>query len=61
MRFLIDGTSLGADATLQPDGTATFTVTWNLPAGSHIIKARYLGNADFVPAFSAPLTLVINP
>ena len=61
VRFLIDGTSLGADAALQPDGTATFTVTWNLPLGSHIVKARYLGNAEFAPGFTAPYTLVITP
>ena len=61
VRFLIDGTSLGAPVALQPDGSALFTVTWNLPAGSHVIRARYLGNAEFAPGNTAPLTLVINP
>ena len=61
VRFLIDGTSLGAPVTLQPEGTAVFTVTWNLPAGSHVIKARYLGNAQFAPGNTAGYTLVINP
>ena len=61
VRFLIDGTSLGAPVALQPDGTAVFTVNWSLPAGSHVIKARYLGNAEFAPGNTAGYTLVINP
>ena len=42
-------------------GTASFTVTWRLPAGSHVIKARYLCNAEFAPGSTPGSTLVINP
>ena len=61
VQFLIDGTNFGAPATIASDGAAVFTVTWNLPAGSHVIRAHYLGNADFAPGNTAGYTLVINP
>jgi hypothetical protein len=41
---------------------ATVTATSNtLAPGTHIITASYPGNADFLPATSAPITVVINP
>ena len=61
VQFLLDGTNLGAPVALAPDGTASFPVTWTLPTGSHTVKARYLGNADFLAVYAAPLTLKINP
>ena len=61
VQFLIDGTNLGAPVMLAADGTATFPVTWNLPLGNHMIKARYLGSADFVAVLSSGYALKINP
>ena len=60
VQFLIDGTALGAPSTIAADGSAVFTVNWNLPAGHHTIRARYLGNADFLPATSPGLSLTIT-
>lgn len=42
--------------------TAAVTIsTSTLAAGTHTITATYPGNIDFLPATSAPVTLVINP
>ncbi len=61
VQFLIDGTLMGAPAPIDAAGTATFTPTWNLPAGTHTIKAKYLGNGNFLAVLSAGYTLKINP
>ncbi len=61
VQFLIDGTNMGAPVALDAAGHAGFTPTWNLPSGTHTIKAKYLGNANFLAVLSAPYTLVINP
>ncbi len=64
VQFLIDGTNMGAPVAISgtpTGGTATFTVTWTLPTGNHTIKAKYLGNANFLAVFSAPYTVKINP
>ncbi len=64
VQFLIDGTNMGAPVAISATptgGTATFTPTWNLPAGTHTIKAKYLGNGDFLAVLSAGYTLKINP
>ncbi len=63
VQFLIDGTALAAPAAITATptgGTAAFTVTWNLPIGSHTIKAKYLGNANFAPALTSGYTLIIH-
>ncbi len=45
----------------RPAVLATFTPTWSLPAGTHTIKAKYLGNGNFLAVLSAGYTLKINP
>lgn len=37
-----------------------FTVTWNLPIGNHVIKARYPGNPNFLAVNTAGYSLVIT-
>ncbi len=61
VQFLIDGTNMGAAVAISAGGIATFTPTWNLPAGTHTVKAHYLGDVDFAAVLSAPYTLKINP
>jgi hypothetical protein len=61
VQFLIDGTNMGSPVTISHAGIATFTPTYNLPVGNHIVKAKYLGNGNFVAVYSAPLTLKITP
>ncbi len=61
VQFLIDGTNMGVPVALDPSYHAIFKVTWNLPVGNHTVKARYLGGADFAPAFSAPYPFKVNP
>jgi hypothetical protein len=46
----------------QLTNTATATTTTSaLSAGTHLITASYAGSANFLPATSAPLTLIVNP
>ncbi len=63
VQFLIDGTNMGAPVALDPlTGQASFKPNWNLPTGTHTIKARYLGNANFLAVLSTGLSLkVTNP
>ncbi len=64
VQFLIDGTNMGAPVAISATptgGTASFKTTWSLPLGTHTIKAKYLGNANFVAVFSTGLSLTINP
>jgi len=61
VQFLIDGTNLGAPMALDPiTHQASFTVTWNLPIGNHVIKARYPGNPNFLAVNTAGYSLVIT-
>ncbi len=53
---------MGAPVALDPlTGKASFKPTWNLPTGTHTIKAKYLGNTNFVAVLSSGLSLKINP
>jgi hypothetical protein len=64
VQFLIDGTPLGGPVTLvgtPTGGTASFTLTWNLPIGNHLIRAKYLGNPDFVAINTAAVPLKVTP
>ncbi len=62
VQFLIDGTNMGAPLAIDPlAGVASFKPTWNLPTGTHTIKAKYLGNANFLAVLSTGLSLKINP
>ncbi len=61
VQFLIDGTNMGAPQAISAAGVATFKPTWNLPTGTHTIKAKYLGNANFLAVLSSGLSLKINP
>lgn len=61
VQFSIDGTNLGAPMALDPiTHQVSFTVTWNLPIGNHVIKARYLGNPNFLAVNTAGYSLVIT-
>jgi beta-glucosidase-like glycosyl hydrolase len=61
VQFSIDGTNLGAPMALDPiTHQASFTVTWNLPIGNHVIKARYPGNPNFLAVNTAGYSLVIT-
>ncbi len=63
VQFLIDGTNMGPLVALDPlTGQASFKPNWNLPTGTHTIKAKYLGNANFLAVLSTGLSLkVTNP
>ncbi len=60
VQFLIDGTSLGPPVALDPSYHASFTVTWNLPVGSHQVRAKYLGSANFLAVQTPGFTFVVN-
>jgi hypothetical protein len=55
-----DGTTLLGSGTLNASGTATFA-TSSLAAGSHAIRAEYLGDANDAGSYSAAQTQVVNP
>jgi parallel beta-helix repeat protein len=55
-----DGTTPLGTANLNPSGTATFT-TSSLAAGSHAIRAEYLGDASDAGSYSAMQTQTVNP
>ena len=45
----------------RPGYHASFKPTWNLPTGTHTIKAKYLGNANFLAVYTPGLSFKINP
>jgi hypothetical protein len=54
--------STGLTPVSQLSNTATVTIsTSTLSAGTHLITASYAGSVNFLPATSAPLTLIIQP
>ena len=62
---LLDGATPFATAPFTGNplsNTATITAaTSTLSAGTHIITASYPGGPNFLPATSAPITVIINP
>ncbi len=56
----LDGTNVIGTGTLDATGTATFT-TSSLALGTHVVSVAYAGNANFLPAASAGVTVVITP
>ncbi len=60
VQFLDNGTNMGAPAPISAAGVATLPVTYALLPGSHTIKAKYLGNINFLAVFSAPYTVVVH-
>ena len=62
VQFMIDGTNMGPLIALDPvTHQASFKPNWDLPTGTHTIKARYLGNVDFAAATSTGLSFKIIP
>ncbi len=61
VQFYIDGTVMGGPVALDPSYNASFTVTWNLPVGNHTIKARYMGNANFLAVYTPGVAFKVNP
>jgi beta-glucosidase len=47
VQFKMDGTNLGAPATLV-GGTATLHVNWILPTGNHVVRAVFLGSSNWL-------------
>ncbi len=60
VQFTIDGTAMGAPAAVDATNQVSLTVTWSLPLGSHSVRARYLGDADFAPVTSPGITQKIH-
>ena len=54
-QFTVDGNPLGAPAALDGSGVATL-VTTALPGGTHLVRAVYLGDADYAKVTSAPVS-----
>ena len=64
VQFLVDGTNIDGPIALvgtPTGGTASYTLTYNLPIGTHTIRAQYLGNANFVVVLSSVYSLTITP
>jgi hypothetical protein len=59
VQFTVDGTAAGAPATVS--GGVARTVVRGLTAGSHLVRARFLGDTHFDPADSGSLTQVVLP
>ena len=59
LKFLVDGTGVLPNGTLDATGHATFTSS-TLAVGAHTVKAAYAGNAN-VLASSAQVTENVNP
>ena len=55
VQFTVDGNPLGAPVTLDASGVATLTTT-ALPGGTHLVRAVYLGDADYGTSTSAPVS-----
>src|SRR5262249_19646413 len=55
VQFTVDGAPLGAPVALDAGGMATF-VTTQLPGGTHLVRAVHLGDADYGPATSDPVS-----
>ncbi|MBN9517775.1 Ig-like domain repeat protein [bacterium] len=60
VQFQLDGVDFGAPVAVGAGGVASATFA-NIPAGSHTVVARYLGDTDnFNPSDSAGLTQVVE-
>ena len=55
----LDGTTLIGTGTLDATGAASFTTSL-LAVGTHVVSVAYAGNANFQPAASAGVTVVIT-
>ncbi len=55
----LDGTTLIGTGTLDATGAASFT-TSSLAIGTHVVSMAYAGNANFLPAVSAGVTVLIT-
>jgi alpha-tubulin suppressor-like RCC1 family protein len=56
------GTTLIAALALRPGNPSTVSLlTSLLPPGTHVLRATYLGDPNYQPALSDPLTLTITP
>ncbi len=64
VQFQIDGTAIDGPIALAgtpTGGTASYTLPYNLPLGTHTIRAQYQGNANFVAVLSSIYTVTITP
>ena len=61
VQFQVDGVNFGVAVNVNTvTGIAAMTGVTALAAGSHAVVADYLGDNDFKPSSSAPLTQVVN-
>jgi hypothetical protein len=59
VQFWVDGT-YAATVAIAPDGTASWTPAYNLLVGNHLIRAKYMGNSDFVGLTTAAVPLKVT-
>ena len=59
VNFLDNGTQIGTGTLAGSPGTATFAIS-TLPVGAHSITVAYLGDTNYAPSNSAPITQTVN-
>jgi fibronectin type 3 domain-containing protein len=58
---IYDGTTLLTTQTVQGGGCANWYISPGLTAGTHSLRAAYLGNATIPAGVSVPITITVNP